>query len=283
MANADPLKALLTTWRERARLDARYGVNQAVTSDREYYGTVNAALATISCADELETALLALGERQETAEPPLTEIGPEFHKHIVAVMDRMVALMMTYITNAVEPTRTDDPNNIAAAIKATDDCMTRIESALTSAHLQDDEWCGACDFSHDPNLGCVEAAEICSRTPTDAPESTGKRLLLNAYGRTCYESGKLAAHREGPATADQQVAQAAQQLLSRALPELWGDHVRGGQIEVVLEESDIYDLQAALSAHRERRHTAAETVVSESAGPALASPRASTPAESEKP
>lgn len=50
------LIALRKTWQTRAKADARYGAAQATTSDREYYGTVNAAFAVIECSDELTQA-----------------------------------------------------------------------------------------------------------------------------------------------------------------------------------------------------------------------------------
>jgi len=51
------LQALIEKWREQARKDARYGVTQSMTSDREYYGTVNAGFESLKCADELAAVL----------------------------------------------------------------------------------------------------------------------------------------------------------------------------------------------------------------------------------
>lgn len=53
----EPLRALVATWRARAKVDVRYGVDQALASDREYYGTVNAGFEARQCADELEALL----------------------------------------------------------------------------------------------------------------------------------------------------------------------------------------------------------------------------------
>ena len=48
---------LVDKWRKDAKKDALYGVSQPMKSDREYYGTVNAAFAIAQCADELAALL----------------------------------------------------------------------------------------------------------------------------------------------------------------------------------------------------------------------------------
>ncbi len=53
-----PLARLIAQWRSRARTDLKYGTEQSLESDREYYGTVNAGFEAAQCADELEAALL---------------------------------------------------------------------------------------------------------------------------------------------------------------------------------------------------------------------------------
>lgn len=67
-----PLRALVETWKAKAKDDAKSGAAQAMTSDREYYGRVNAAFAYRECADQLESALAlaSRGDHQpETAVP----------------------------------------------------------------------------------------------------------------------------------------------------------------------------------------------------------------------
>lgn len=63
-----PLRALVEDWKLKARDDAKEGAAQAMTSDREYYGRVNAAFVYRDCADELEHALAAL--TQSASDPP---------------------------------------------------------------------------------------------------------------------------------------------------------------------------------------------------------------------
>lgn len=57
-ASSSPV-GLIAEWRARAKQDATYGASQALKSDREYFGTVNAAIAISQCAEELDAALRA--------------------------------------------------------------------------------------------------------------------------------------------------------------------------------------------------------------------------------
>jgi len=46
-------EALMQRWRMKARTDAKAGAKEALTSDREYFGRVNAAYVYDECAEEL--------------------------------------------------------------------------------------------------------------------------------------------------------------------------------------------------------------------------------------
>ena len=63
------LRALIATWRERAKDAAKYGVRHALKSHREYFGSLNAAFAVDECANELD-ALLATPDPASEAPHP---------------------------------------------------------------------------------------------------------------------------------------------------------------------------------------------------------------------
>ena len=63
------LDGLREQWTQRAKMDARYGIGKALPSNREYFGTVNAAYALFECAQELGDLLTVLRDaRQETSD-----------------------------------------------------------------------------------------------------------------------------------------------------------------------------------------------------------------------
>ena len=68
MIPREALEGLRDKLRHKAQVDAKAGVKQVGTSNREYYGLVNAALAYDECADELD-ALLAAPQAEEGWQP----------------------------------------------------------------------------------------------------------------------------------------------------------------------------------------------------------------------
>lgn len=67
------LRQLVAQWREQVRIDAKYGVSQALKSHREYFGSVNAALAVSQCAMDLEAAIEALHSADQSVEPEVRQ------------------------------------------------------------------------------------------------------------------------------------------------------------------------------------------------------------------
>lgn len=65
-------------------------------------------------------------------QPPAPVIPPQISAAINGAMERVVMLFMSYIGNAVEPTRADDPDNIAGAVQAVEDALRRIEFSLAA-------------------------------------------------------------------------------------------------------------------------------------------------------
>lgn len=63
------LQALVDKWRRLSKADAIAGVNQALVDDREYFGRVNAAIATRQCMEELEQALILLSSQPSAPIP----------------------------------------------------------------------------------------------------------------------------------------------------------------------------------------------------------------------
>lgn len=117
-----------------------------------------------------------------------------------------------------------------------------------------------------------EKADDYARTVADTGLWGGVAMgLRNAADE--LEAALLALGERQETAEPPQIVKVVQRILN-VLPELWGDHVRNGQIEVVLEESDIYDLQAALAAHREGPVTAEHLdVIADALGEVVFTPR----------
>lgn len=82
----DGLRELVAKWRRLAKADAIAGVNQALVDDREYFGRVNAAIATRQCMEELEEVIASAAVLPQPAfEQVIAEMREEMDHELFLV------------------------------------------------------------------------------------------------------------------------------------------------------------------------------------------------------
>lgn len=136
------IEALIHQWREWA--------DQLGACDPPSWLAKREAYARRNCADQLAAALHAEGA-------PQLEV---IHESRSPDGDGLTLTASSEARTAANNARCDIPARVG---------NHRPEVPLAGSEpadsQQNDEWCGACYFNHDPALGCLDAALACRQPP----------------------------------------------------------------------------------------------------------------------